>query len=294
MKVDLVIKNWNAHEYLRHSLESISLNDRKYIDLLVVDNGSSPSIESLVDEFQGFSSVNIYKFKKNVGTIRAINKGFELTKNKYIVISDNDVSFSSNWLDMISYFNDNRELIAIVPRRISRFERYPWSENTTREEWEKIRFNKGDLEESLKNFIRGKTLVEFNAAITKSNKSQNEYIYFPKFASFSTMVIRRDYVNKIGGLADNDLGLYGGEDVDFCWRAQKNGYKILRCNEVYIHHFEHSSLISNKQDYEELVKSSNKLLYDKWKNDVLISKYKNEIFYKVFKEIEENGKKAFF
>lgn len=289
MEFDLIIKNWNAPEYLDITLSSVVNNTKDKFNIVIVDNGSELPIDKIVSKYNKFIDIKIIKLHKNVGTAEAINVGLRKAKSDIVVISDNDVFFDKGWGKILSHFRD-KNIIAVAPKRISRFQKYPWSENTTRQEWESLREKCSDPLICLEKFSQGHSLAELNELINEKNCILNdECINFPNFASFSTMAIRREYINDKFPLADSEFGMYGGEDVDFCWRSQKAGYKIIRCNEVYIHHFEHSSLIKNKVDYSSLMERGNMVLYNKWKDEI----YKCNVdtpFLKIFKEIEKSGK----
>ncbi len=67
-------------------------------------------------------------------------------------------------------------------------------------------------------------------------------------------------------MSGKEFKQYGGEDVDMCWRLGEAGYNIIRVPNVYVHHFEHSSMTSNKRSINDMLKNSNLVLYKKWGN----------------------------
>ncbi len=67
----------------------------------------------------------------------------------------------------------------------------------------------------------------------------NNLIYSQERLAFVCVLIKREVINKIG-LLDEQFDGYGGDDVDYCIRAQKAGYKLAVTPKVVVKHgFEH-------------------------------------------------------
>ncbi|MDH7476621.1 MAG: glycosyltransferase family 2 protein [Microgenomates group bacterium] len=77
------------------------------------------------------------------------------------------------------------------------------------------------------------------------------------FISGSLMVIKKEVFDKIGFFDENYFLYY--EDVDFCWRAKKAGYKLGILEKPAYEHFENSK--NNPQKRNLLEKSRKKFLF---------------------------------
>lgn len=77
------------------------------------------------------------------------------------------------------------------------------------------------------------------------------------------MLIRRDIIKKYG-LFDEVFGKGYGEEVDFCQRIARYGYKSLIANHAYVFHLEARSFsIETKQ---KLLEESNKIIWERYPN----------------------------
>lgn len=76
-----------------------------------------------------------------------------------------------------------------------------------------------------------------------SYRSPNEFSYVPhKWTVIGfCMLVRRGLINQLGNF-DENFKLYGCEDNDLCYRAQKAGWRLAYVMSVYVHHWGHGGL----------------------------------------------------
>jgi GT2 family glycosyltransferase len=67
------------------------------------------------------------------------------------------------------------------------------------------------------------------------DETEKKLIYSKERLAFVCVYIKREVINKIGGL-DEEFDGYGGDDVDYCIRTQKAGYKLAVTNKVMVEH----------------------------------------------------------
>jgi hypothetical protein len=75
---------------------------------------------------------------------------------------------------------------------------------------------------------------------------------------------RNSHFKELNRFADPRFIGYGGEDIDTSWTTMMKGYDCAVDHAVYVHHFRGKSLKANKLNRSELLKKSNKVLYEKW------------------------------
>ena len=84
------------------------------------------------------------------------------------------------------------------------------------------------------------------------------------------MAFKKSLYDEIGEF-DESLCPCSGEEIDFCFRTVKAGYKVGVAYDVYVHH-EGSQTFSDmveagQVDYEKLCERNDKHLADKWGDD---------------------------
>jgi GT2 family glycosyltransferase len=93
--IDIVIVNWNSHDFLRKCVLSIS--NSKQFDLvsnvIIIDNNSTDDSLQLLpvnDKLQ------VLKNKENLGFAKACNQGFKMSQSKYILLLNPDAVLLEN------------------------------------------------------------------------------------------------------------------------------------------------------------------------------------------------------
>jgi hypothetical protein len=85
-----------------------------------------------------------------------------------------------------------------------------------------------------------------------------------KALAFFCVAIRRDVIAKVG-LLDEEYQLGFFEDDDYCARARQAGYRVVVCDDVFVHH--HLSASFGKLGTLErgaLMKRNRELFESKW------------------------------
>jgi GT2 family glycosyltransferase len=103
--IDIVIVNWNSHDFLRKCVLSI-LNSKQF-DLVsavvIIDNNSTDASLQLLPIN---AKLQVIKNTENVGFAKACNQGFKMSQSKYIlllnpdaVLLDNTISASFDYME---------------------------------------------------------------------------------------------------------------------------------------------------------------------------------------------------
>ncbi len=103
--IDIVIVNWNSHDFLRKCVESIFKSNQSELitSVIVIDNNSTDDSLYLLPIN---AKIQVIKNTDNVGFARACNQGFKLSKSNYIlllnpdaVLLDNTISASFDYME---------------------------------------------------------------------------------------------------------------------------------------------------------------------------------------------------
>lgn len=103
-KVSVVIPTYNMGEYVGGAIESVLCGSFNDVEIIVVDDGSTDSTASVVEQYTDSSSESYdsrvrYYWKENQGKSSAVNFGFTLAEGEYITILDADDEFTPDSLE---------------------------------------------------------------------------------------------------------------------------------------------------------------------------------------------------
>jgi GT2 family glycosyltransferase/MoaA/NifB/PqqE/SkfB family radical SAM enzyme/glycosyltransferase involved in cell wall biosynthesis len=240
LKVSLVIPNWNGVEYLKRCLPSIfgakGFSNHES-EVLMVDDGSTDGSVEFVR--RNFPQVRLILNKKNRGFGFTCNRGVREAKNELIVLINNDIIVTEDFLSpLIKHFRDE-SVFAVTPKL------YGWDRKTFLWGMHMGRFQDG--------YIRLWNEAETGNGdrITQTSPSI--------FAIGGAMVFRKSDFLWLGGF-DSIYRPNCWEDIDICYRAWKRGLKVL---------YEPSSLLFHKGKatltYERHKEIKNELVFT-WRN----------------------------
>ncbi len=189
MKYSIVIPTYNNYQVLVNCINSIVKNsDMSQTEIIVVSNGCKDATWNFIRKHPHIKPIRFYD---PIGFPKAVNVGIQQAEGDYVILLNNDcviLDFQSpNWLDMLcSPFTRPNSKVAVTG--VSRLAFVP----------------------TLKNTIPPQ----------QASSMENE-----KFILFFCAMIPQTLVHKLG-LLDEAFTPGIGEDVDFCLRAQQQGYTV--------------------------------------------------------------------
>lgn len=233
MDLSIIIVNYNTKGLLRETLESIYKNPTyREFEIIVVDNGSSDGSQEMVKK--EFPDVILIENKQNLGFAKANNIGIKIAKGKYILLLNSDTEVLRGTLDSCIDFleKDEAKEIGILGCKVMLPDGkldlacrrgFPTPKNS----FFKI-FGLAKL------FPKSRFFAGYNLTYLDENQSYEVDSVVGAF-----MLIRREVIDKIG-LLDEDYFMFG-EDIDFCFRAKQNGFKVYYYADAKIIHHKRGS-----------------------------------------------------
>jgi len=239
MELSIVIVSYNTKLLLQRCLESLGgekkSNER---EIIVVDNASTDGSQQMLEE--KFPLVKLIKNAENVGFAKAVNKGVSLSEGGSILLLNSDTEAKENTLVVLLEFKKKVRPAIIGLKMLnpdgsvqSSVFRLPTIKKAFAEYWlgEKGSFSKYQPE--------GERNQEVEAV------------------SGGAMLISREVIDKIG-LLDERYFMYF-EDLDYCRRARKAGFKIYYLPSAKVVH-EHGAsgklMASQETQWRRLIPSS--------------------------------------
>ena len=103
-KISIIIAVYNTEKYLRKCLDSVTNQNYKNYDILIVNDGSTDSSLSIIKEYQNKNNNIIFIDQKNMGPSIARNNAIKKINSEYFLIVDSDDYIS---LDTLKILNEN-------------------------------------------------------------------------------------------------------------------------------------------------------------------------------------------
>lgn len=228
MDISIIIINYKTPEILKLAIKSLkdTITGLKY-EIVAVDVETDYETEYMIKD--NFPDVIFLPIAKNVGYSKSVNRGIEKSdsSSKYIFVLNADIIAKPGMVNKLYTYMDRNENIGMSGPQLLNFN------NTFQNSY--FRFYKpSDIlyrRTFFKNFPAAKkALNEFLMADSDRNKIQPV-----DWLMGSALFIRRKALKK-AGLMDERFFMYF-EDVDWCRRIWKNGYKVIYYPEAKMMHY---------------------------------------------------------
>jgi len=228
MTVSVVILNWNTKRLLQQCLQSLvsSLKDQRLkIEIIVVDNGSTDGSREYLrglkaTGFFGRSNpkITVIFNRKNLGFAKGNNQGIKIAKGKYIIILNSDTKIQEGALEeLVGFLDRNPEVAAVSPLllnsngtpQIDYYMRFP-------NLWQIFFYHLPFFRPIALKIPFWRNLICFSAQPVPFEVDQ-----LPGTA----LMASKEIWTQVGFFDEDYRFLY--EDVDWCWRAKKKGFKLM-------------------------------------------------------------------
>ncbi|PLR90838.1 glycosyltransferase [Bacillus sp. T33-2] len=237
MKTSIIILTYNQLEYTKHCIESI----RKYTtnqeyEIIVVDNEST---DGTVKWLKQQTSLIVQYNLENVGFPKGCNQGIQLATGDNILLLNNDVIVTENWLENLLsalYADEKTGAVGPLTNSAAYYTSIPVTYTTI---------------EEMHNFAK-----DFNVSNHDLWEERLKLIGF-------CLLIKKKALDEVGFL-DERFTPGNFEDDDISIRLRKGGYNLLLCHDTFIHHFGSVSWKENLNNYSSILSTNEQLFMDKW------------------------------
>jgi len=240
-QVSIIILNWNNYQDTKECLESLRRITYANYEIIVVDNGSTDESGWILErEFPQYTSIHN---NNNLGFAEGNNVGIRHALDReagYVLLLNNDTTVDPGFLEPLVaiaetdhqigivgpmiYFYDNPKVIQSIGARI--------------------------------NLWKGSHPI---IGIREVDKGQYYEPMEVDYVSGAALLAKRRTIQDIG-LLDPAYFLYV-EEVDWCYRATKAGYKIVAVPESRIWHKVSSSTGGTKSPLSAYYMTRNRILF---------------------------------
>ena len=213
--LSIIIVNYNVKHYLRECLQSIYRNTNGInLEIIIVDNNSTDgSVDMLKNEFP---EVKLIENCQNFGFAKANNQGLRENKGRYVLLLNPDTIVLPNALDrMVEFMEANFHAGALGCKLLNPDGRLQPSCRSFPTLTTAFFENTGLEKLFLRNRIMGRHRIgcwDYND-IREVDQPMG-----------SALMVRREAITQVG-LMDEQFHMYY-EDVDWCFRIKKRGWRI--------------------------------------------------------------------
>lgn len=219
--VSIIILNWNGVRDTICCLNSLKRTKYSNYEVIVVDNGSlRDEAKILKDRFRNYAS--IFRLERNLGFAGGNNLAFKKARGKYIVLLNNDTVVDKNWLGSVVETFESDESIAIIQPKIRLYSKKDY--------FDYAGAAGGFIDRFGYPFTRGRIF-----STLEKDLGQYDFKCPIFWASGAAICIRRSIIYITRYLFDENFFNYM-EEIDFCWRVQNLGFKIIFIPDSVVYH----------------------------------------------------------
>jgi len=240
--VSIIVPVYNNLEITKDCIRSIINNTIGDFEIIIIDNGSNPPVPVNFSCREGkIYFPIIIRNKTNLGFPVAVNQGIKASLGDVIVLLNNDVIVTQNWLSLLMSQLNKFDIVGPVTNYCAGLQQVSISTYT----------NEDELNSSASDWQ------------TKHSGQSQEVNFVIGFC----MAFKRSLYDEIGKF-DESLWPCSGEEIDFCYRARQAGYKIGIAKDCYVHHEGSKTFTAMESEgqlkYAEICKRNDAHLAEKW------------------------------
>lgn len=223
MKVSYIILTWNSDRYIRKCINSIlNIKDIEH-DIIVVDNGSDDKTKSILKEYK--TLIKTIYLDKNYGTTKSRNLGIKESDedSDYICILDSDTQINKLALERLISLAQEEQIGIVGPQMIT-------SNGLVQKSGRRFPSVKIKLYKA----FPSKKVQSIGEKMENYDFSMEKEYYEVDYLIGACWLMRKEIIEKVG-LLDEKI-FYAPEDVDYCARVWRAGYKVAFCKHAQIIH----------------------------------------------------------
>ena len=212
--VSVIVLNYNGKDILEDCIIAILNSNYPRIEVIVVDNGSADGSHMIVKKYE--PRVKLIRSLRNIGYSAGNNLGIQIAKGKYIFLVNNDAIIHPDCIYELVKVASSDTRIGVLGCKV-----YYKGTRIIQHAGGKLNLSATYLP---------------HIGVFEEDRGQYDEISDVDYVSGVAMMIRREVMDKIG-LLDEFYFAYW-EDVDYCFRARKAGFRVVYVPNAIIEHHE--------------------------------------------------------
>ncbi len=218
--VTVIVLNHNGMAFLKDCFESLLAATYPDAEILMVDNGSTDDSVSFVE--RNYPTVVVIHSGGNIGYSAAYNLGVDHARGEYVVLLNNDVEVTQDWLEpLVEELESDSRIAACQPKLLHMVKRTSF---------EYAGAAGGFMDRLGYPYLRGRI---FNTVEEDQGQYDTSVDLF--WASGAALAVRKGAFIEVGGL-DQDF-IHHMEEIDLCWRLHLQDYRIRVRTDSVVYHY---------------------------------------------------------
>lgn len=223
--VAIAILNYNGKKYLETYLPSVLAATYAHKSVWVIDNQSTD--DSLAFLAAHYPFIKIIQNGGNLGFAAGYNKGLQQIEADYFLLLNSDVKVLPGFIEPVIELMESDNHIAFAQPKIR------WLHQP--EKLEYAGAAGGMLDALGYPFCRGRVLDRLEIDAGQYDDTVPVF-----WATGACLFARVEVYRKLAGFYD--FFYMHNEEIDLCWRAQNEGYKVYTCGQSTVYHVGGGSL----------------------------------------------------
>lgn len=232
MDLSVVVLTWNSEKHIEKCLQSVikdASSDNMRFEIIVVDNGSTDLTKKFIKDIgKDAGCIQLIELPTNMGTTVSRNMALKLSQGEYILLLDSDTELRTGAIkELINTIQIIPDVGIVCPRLF-----YP--DNSIQKSFQKfptllVKLAKfWGLE---KKYVK---IDQYDMYEENCYKHDWDRIMEVDWSFSATWLIPKRVLTKVG-LFDEKI-FYSPEDVDFCIRIWKSGFRIVHNPNALVTH----------------------------------------------------------
>jgi len=214
----VVILNWNGLRYLQQFLPSVVANSNG-CEIIVADNASTDGSVAYLQAH--LPQVRLILLPENYGFCEGYNRALRQVQAKYYVLLNSDVDVPPGWTTPVLNLMESDVSIAVCQPKINSQQHPGFLEYAGA--------GGGMIDAIGYPFCRGRLFETLEA-----DRGQYNDVHEIFWATGACLFVRSEVYHTLGGLEPEFFAHM--EEIDFCWRAQNAGYKVMYNGHSHVYH----------------------------------------------------------
>lgn len=216
--IDVVIPVYRGESETRACVESVlAARTRDPCEIVVIDDASpEPSLSAWLRALADSGRVTLIVHEANRGFVATANEGLGLHGDRDVVLLNSDTEVADGWIDRLAAHPRHDASIGTVT---------PFSGNATICSYPRTLADNA--------MPRGETTASLDAAFGAANPGH--CLDIPTAVGFCMYITRR-CLETVGAFDAARYGAGYGEEVDFCMRAARAGFRNVLAADVFVRH----------------------------------------------------------
>ncbi|MCP1639216.1 glycosyltransferase involved in cell wall biosynthesis [Streptococcus gallinaceus] len=178
-KISIVVPVYNVEEYLSTCIESILCQNYQYLEIILVNDGSTDSSGKICERYQKIDERIKVLHKQNGGLSDARNKGTEIASGDYITYVDSDDFIAENYIEELYNILLKKEADIAVCSYIDYREGETCEEKSLLKNWTISLYSSADIIQLMYDFNRFKSSLTTAWGLLLPSKVAKK-VTFPK------------------------------------------------------------------------------------------------------------------